>query len=184
MIDRAILNGKLRLLSEGDIYADAVKLARPVGRIANSQLQAIRGRAGSIENLARYLKDQEGRNWAEDRWYYKDFFAGVRGALKRVEERAGRLVSELGQSGSTAVGRLSQLPEEAARSEAHRRLVRAFVEHFVAELQYHQAPRLRDPVSPPALTAALGRGAGSGPGRTGPRQQQSGSRRPERHDPR
>jgi len=184
VIDRVTLNDRLRLLSDGDIYADAVKLARPAGRIANSQLQAIRGRAGSIENLARYLQDQEGRNWAEDRWYYKGFFAGVRGALKRVEERARKLVTELGQPGGAVVGHRSQLPEEAARAEAHRRMVRAFVEHFVAELQYHQAPRSRDQGPPSVLTAAVGRGAGPGPGRTGLRQQQSGSRRPERHDPR
>jgi hypothetical protein len=168
VIDRVTLNGKLRLLSDGDVYADAVKLARPAGRIANSQLQAIRGRAGSIENLVRHLQDQEDRDWAEDRWYYKDFFRSVRGALKRVEERAKKLVAELGQPGGAMIGRRSQLSQEAALTEARRRLVRAFVEHFVAELQYYQAPRPRDPVPPPALAAA----------------QQSGSRRPERYDPR
>ncbi len=233
MIDRVTLDGKLRLLSEGDIYADAVDLAGTAGRIANSQLQAIRSRAGSIENLVRYLQDQQGRDWADDRWYYKSFFAGVRGAIKRVEERASRLVLELGRPDGTAAasgrsampeepaaialtGRRSLLSEGVARARAQRRLVRAFVEHFVAELQYRQAPRPRDPGLPPALKAALGRGAGPGAGsgtrpgrgrggvsRTGPGfrpgpgpgkrpapgcvgspQQQSGSRRPERYDPR
>jgi hypothetical protein len=117
----------LRELADGDLYRDAVSASRGAGRIAISQIQALRGLAGSPAQLGEHLAHQRKRSWPADRQHYPAFFAGIQESIKRLRGQAPR------------VRELAGIEEaEAARVEAeiHRLLIQTYVLHLTADLQY------------------------------------------------
>ena len=164
------LEWKLLIVLDQEVYEEALCLAKGTGKLANSQLDALRTRASEPSELLEYLSRQKSRAWAEDRAHYPPFFDGVSRAIRRLGEQSRGLV---GDPATAAVGRL---PETPAGQAVHRILVHGFIEHLTSELQFRQAPRLGTPRSAGGPASP----GGAHPGDRGPANSRE-PRRPVKH---
>ena len=116
---------QLRLLSDEELYRQAMAFVQESGTIENKQMSGLLEFSRSWKELEQFVNHQEGRDWGQPgkskKAYYKTFYTKLKEQLKQLRSFIP-----------------SGLTEEEADYFAGR-LAREFIQHLVAEMRWKEA---------------------------------------------
>lgn len=136
MVNEETLKG-IRLISDNLLYHEAVAFVNENDMPEDSQLTGLLEYSRQQDDLKKFIKRQEDREWAGKKKHYKTFYSSLGGHLENLRNRCknefGLIPEGLGRR------------EESGRvNEVSALLAQEYITHLVAEALLKNAKKRRD----------------------------------------
>ena len=122
---------QIRLLSDGQLYDQAVTFVKQNDTLENKQMAGLLEFSRSWQELLKFVRHQKGRDWQRNKAYYADFYTQLE---QQLEQLRAKVKSEYGM-----------VPHGLTKKETSRHteyfaglLAREFIQHLVAEMMWKE----------------------------------------------
>ena len=122
---------QIRLLSDGQLYDQAVTFVKQNDTVENKQMAGLLEFSRSWQELLKFVRHQKGRDWQRKKAHYADFYTQLE---QQLEQLRAKVKSEYGM-----------VPHGLTKKETSRHteyfaglLAREFIQHLVAEMMWKE----------------------------------------------
>lgn len=122
---------QIRLLSDGELYDQAIVFVRQNDTVENKQMAGLLEYSRSWEELLKFVRHQKGRDWQRKKAHYADFYTELEQYLTQLRAK---VKSEYGMVPHNLTKR-----ETAKYTQCFAGLLATeFIQHLVAEMMWKE----------------------------------------------
>lgn len=120
---------RLRLLSDGALYEQAMQFVKQNDTVDNAQVNGLVSHAQDWHNLEMFVRHQASRDWQKRKRHYRDFYRALQTQLGQLRAQAKKhFVPE-------SMGKSQSREQTAFYAEL---LAREFIQHLAAEILFRE----------------------------------------------
>lgn len=122
---------QIRLLSDGELYRDAVSFVHESLIVENKQMAGLLEFSRSWDELLKFVRHQKGRAWHRKKAHYADFYT-------KLEQQLNELRAKVKNEYGFVPRGLTKKPARTYTEYFSGLLAREFIPHLVAEMRWKE----------------------------------------------